>query len=135
MSDPRRATAPYGLVRLAEAPVPATALHPDHDTVAAFLEQLPSDHAGVAALASRHDDKLAPDRTVTQPTITSPVRHAFEPRHPSFGEPAALRLLRDHGVALVAGDSRGASGLANSLVSKSRPEDRPWKAWVGLAKQ
>ncbi|PWV46006.1 TIGR03986 family CRISPR-associated RAMP protein [Nocardiopsis sp. L17-MgMaSL7] len=32
MSDPHRATAPYGLVRLAEAPVPATALHPDHDT-------------------------------------------------------------------------------------------------------
>ncbi|QRN81991.1 MAG: TIGR03986 family CRISPR-associated RAMP protein, partial [Nocardiopsis sp. BM-2018] len=29
---PFRATAPYGLVRLAEAPVPAAALHPDHDT-------------------------------------------------------------------------------------------------------
>ncbi|WP_017589751.1 TIGR03986 family type III CRISPR-associated RAMP protein [Nocardiopsis ganjiahuensis] len=41
MADPRhaadrpgpyRATAPYGLVRLAETPVPAAALHPDHDT-------------------------------------------------------------------------------------------------------
>lgn len=29
---PYRATAPYGLVRLAEDPVPAAALHPDHDT-------------------------------------------------------------------------------------------------------
>lgn len=33
MAGPHRATAPYGLVRLAETPVPAAALHPDHDTV------------------------------------------------------------------------------------------------------
>lgn len=32
MPGPHRATAPYGLVRLAETPVPASALHPDHDT-------------------------------------------------------------------------------------------------------
>ncbi len=30
--SPYRATAPYGLVRLAETPVPAAALHPHHDT-------------------------------------------------------------------------------------------------------
>ena len=35
------------------------------------------------------------------------MRHALEPRHPSFGEPAAVRLLGDHGVALVLSDSPG----------------------------
>jgi uncharacterized protein YecE (DUF72 family) len=79
----------------------------DHDVVSAFLEQLPRDHAGIAALAARHDDKLAADRVVTEPVVAGPVRHALEPRHPSYGEPAALDLLREHGVALVASDSPG----------------------------
>ena len=32
----------------------------------------------------------------------------LEPRHPSFGDPEALALLRDHDVALAASDSPGA---------------------------
>ena len=79
----------------------------DHDLVAGFLDRLPRDHAGLAELAARHDDKLATDRVVTEPLVDAPVRHALEPRHPSFGGPAAVRLLRDHGVALVASDSPG----------------------------
>ena len=79
----------------------------DHDRLAGFLARLPRDHAGLAELAARHDDKLAADRAVTEPLVDAPVRHALEPRHPSFGEPEALRLLRDHDVALVLSDSPG----------------------------
>jgi len=79
----------------------------DHDTVATFLDALPRDHAGVAALATRHDDRVAGDRALTEPVVDLPVRHALEPRHPSFGSGEALALLRDHGVALVASDSPG----------------------------
>lgn len=79
----------------------------DHATVAGFLEQLPRDHAEVAALAARHDDRLAADRAVTDAEVDLPVRHAIEPRHPSFGEAEAVSLLRDHGVALVTSDSPG----------------------------
>ena len=67
----------------------------------------PATTAAVAALAARHDDRLAADRAVTEPEVDAPVRHALEPRHPSFGEPEALRLLRDQGVALVVSDSPG----------------------------
>jgi len=79
----------------------------DRDLVAGFLEQLPRDHEAVAALASHHDDKLAADRAATQARGSGQVRHAVEPRHPSWGEPEAVRLLREQGVALVASDSPG----------------------------
>ena len=79
----------------------------DRDLVAGFLDRLPRDHATLAALAARHDDKLAADRVVTEPRVDATVRHALEPRHPSFGDPDAVGLLRGHGVALVASDSPG----------------------------
>ena len=34
----------------------------------------------------------------------SPLRHAIEPRHESFRDPAFIDLCRDHGVAVVFGD-------------------------------
>lgn len=79
----------------------------DPDLVAGFLERLPRDHHQAARLAGRHDDKLAGDRAVTRSVSAGVVRHALEPRHPSFGEPEATALLREHGVALVASDSPG----------------------------
>ena len=79
----------------------------DRATVEGFLEQLPRDHRAVAALAARHDDRLSADRAVTEPEVDAPVRHALEPRHRSLGDPEALRLLRDQGVALVVSDSPG----------------------------
>jgi uncharacterized protein YecE (DUF72 family) len=77
----------------------------ERDRVAAFLDLLPRDQREVAALAAHHDDKLADDRAVTEAVVDAPVRHALEPRHASFGEPGALALLREKGVALVASDS------------------------------
>ena len=35
------------------------------------------------------------------------LRHAIEPRHPSFGSREAIALLRRHGVALVVADTAG----------------------------
>jgi uncharacterized protein YecE (DUF72 family) len=54
---------------------------------------------------AHHDGKLPTDRAVTEPVVTGPIRHALEPRHASYGEPAALELLRGHDVSLVTSDS------------------------------
>lgn len=53
----------------------------DADEIAAFLALLPDSHAGVA------------------------LRHAIEPRHASFADPAFLDLARGAGVAVVMADS------------------------------
>lgn len=87
--------------------LPATLAY-DGPVLADFLGGLPRTTADAAALARRHDDKVAPDESVTDATVDQPLRHALEPRHPSFGEPAAVDLLRDHDVALVTSDSPGA---------------------------
>ena len=53
----------------------------DPDDMAAFLKLLPASRAGV------------------------PLRHALEPRHESFGDPAFTALAKKHGVAIVCADS------------------------------
>ncbi|QZY28972.1 DUF72 domain-containing protein [Nocardioides coralli] len=80
----------------------------DDERVRSFLERLPRDHHAAARLAGRHDDKVPDDRAVTSSRTGAVIRHALEPRHPSFGEPEAVALLREQGVALVASDSPGA---------------------------
>jgi uncharacterized protein YecE (DUF72 family) len=86
----------------------------DADRIGAFLDLLPRTMGEAAAVARRHDDKLAPDRAVTDladvagVTGDRPVRHALEPRHASFGTAEAVALLADRDVALVASDSPGA---------------------------
>ena len=52
----------------------------DRDDIAAFLDLLPGKLGSI------------------------PLRHAIEPRHESFREPAFLDLCRDHNVAVVFGD-------------------------------
>jgi uncharacterized protein YecE (DUF72 family) len=75
----------------------------DPDVVRAFLRLLPQDTDQAAALADRHDDRV--------PEVAGPVggprriRHAVEARHPSFGTPQSVDLMREHGVALVVADS------------------------------
>ncbi len=80
----------------------------DRDLLGRFLERLPRDHSGLADLATGHDERIPTDRAVTRPRTDAPVRHALEPRHPSFASPEAVALLREHGVALVHSDSPGA---------------------------
>lgn len=89
--------------------LPETAVF-DADLLDGFLRQLPRTVGEAAALARRHDGKLAPDRAVTRAPrglAGRRVRHTLEPRHPSFGTPEALAVLRAHGVGLVVADSAG----------------------------
>lgn len=78
----------------------------DPVALAAFLALLPPDTAAAARLAERHDDWMA-DRVLIPRGPPRPLRHALEVRHPSFADPALVRMLRRHGVALVVADTAG----------------------------
>jgi uncharacterized protein YecE (DUF72 family) len=69
-----------------------------------FLSLLPRDTEAAAALAKRHDRRLA-DRAWTQTGCKRALRHAIEIRHQSFLDPAFITLLRRQHVALVFADS------------------------------
>jgi uncharacterized protein YecE (DUF72 family) len=72
-----------------------------------FLGRLPRTTAEVAALAARHDDKVADDRALTTTEADRPVRHALEFRSPTFATPEAMAVLREHEVACVLADTAG----------------------------
>src|SRR5690349_16439499 len=67
-----------------------------------FLALLPRTTVEAAGLARRHDERLD-GRAVVETDADRPLRHAVEPRHPSFQ--ASSDLLRAHGVAMVLADS------------------------------
>jgi uncharacterized protein YecE (DUF72 family) len=69
----------------------------------AFLSLLPHDRKAAAALAARHEERME-GRAFLDPGAPGPVRHAVEPRHPSFADPAAVALFRRHDVALAITD-------------------------------
>lgn len=69
-----------------------------------FLAQLPRDTKEAAALARKHDERMN-GRSWLKCDVEQPVRHALEIRHDSFRDPAFIRLLRHHGVALVCADT------------------------------
>jgi uncharacterized protein YecE (DUF72 family) len=77
----------------------------DADVLAAFLAKLPRTSGDAADLARRHDDKLPADRALTTALTQVRLRHAIEPRDRSFGDPAALDLLRRYDVGLVVSDA------------------------------
>jgi uncharacterized protein YecE (DUF72 family) len=79
----------------------------DAERVGAFLQLLPRNTSAAAALARKHDDKIADDRVLTTADADRPIRHALEPRHRSFASPEALQLLRHHNIALVLSDNPG----------------------------
>ena len=78
----------------------------DLDVLETFLGLLPRSTHAAAGLALEHDDKLKADPW-TDVDADRPVRHALEARHRSFEDPAALRLLRAHDVALVVSEGAG----------------------------
>ena len=78
----------------------------DAARVTAFLEQLPRTTGEAAALSLKHDERLE-GRAWTTTDRCRPLRHALEARHPSFGEPPSVELLRRYDVALVVSDSAG----------------------------
>jgi len=69
-----------------------------------FFALLPRDTETAAALAQRHDRRLA-GRAWTRTVAKQELRHAIEIRHTSFLNPAFIALLRHHTFALVFADS------------------------------
>jgi uncharacterized protein YecE (DUF72 family) len=78
----------------------------DARRLAGFFERLPRDTRAAAALARRHDHRLA-GRAWTRARWAGPLRHAIEVRHPSFIDPAFVGLLRRHRIGLVVADTAG----------------------------
>jgi uncharacterized protein YecE (DUF72 family) len=72
----------------------------DEQRVADFLELLPKDTAGALRIARRRDARMK-GRARLAIDRNRPLRHAFEIRHESFCDPSFMKLLREHGVALV----------------------------------
>lgn len=77
----------------------------DPELIDRFLSLLPRTTEDAGRLAERHDDRLAPDRAVTQPLVSAPVDHVLEVRHASFTDPAFADLLHRHDVAAVRNDA------------------------------
>ncbi|GAB6938056.1 DUF72 domain-containing protein [Isoptericola variabilis] len=118
----------------------------DAEVLATFLDTLPRTTAEAARLATHHDDRLRAEAW-TEAGVDRPLRHALEPRHASFETREALRMLRDHDVALVLSDGAGhwplldhpTAGLAylrlhgpTSLYSSRYDDARldGWADWV-----
>lgn len=68
-----------------------------------FFAGLPKSTQEAAALAKRHS--LEKSRALTKTDADRPLRHALEIRHESFRDPAFIRLLKKHKVALVVADT------------------------------
>ncbi|HET7660806.1 MAG TPA: DUF72 domain-containing protein [Oryzihumus sp.] len=92
----------------------------DAGRLADFFAQLPRTQDEVAALASRHDDKLADDQVLTAPLAglgPTRVRHALEVRHASFATAELTALLREHDVAVVVADTAGKWPMIEEVTS------------------
>jgi uncharacterized protein YecE (DUF72 family) len=76
----------------------------DAGRIAPFLDLLPSTTTAATELARQHDERLE-DRALTETDADRPLRHALEVRHPSFGTPEFIALLRERNVALVVADT------------------------------
>jgi uncharacterized protein YecE (DUF72 family) len=72
----------------------------------AFLRLLPRTTTAAAQLARGHDERME-GRSHLTTDADRPLRHAVEPRHESFRDPAFAALLREQGVATVIADSAG----------------------------
>jgi len=79
----------------------------DLAVVERFLKLLPMTTEEMAALAARHDEKLAPERSHLGVTVSGAVRHAMEVRHPSFLDDRFYGLLADYDVSCVLADNAG----------------------------
>lgn len=92
----------------------------DEGRVAEFVRQLPRTTREAAELATQHDDKLKPDRVLTTCEVDQPVRHALEPRHPSFDTAEARSLLAEHDICMVVADSAGRWPMMHDATSDFR---------------
>src|SRR3954470_5194543 len=72
----------------------------------AFFSLLPRDTGQALAIARRRDSRMH-GRARLAIDESRPMRHAVEIRHESFIDPAFVKLLRKHGIALVVADTAG----------------------------
>ena len=83
--------------------------------------QLPRTAGEAAALARRHDAKVAGDRALTEAVDDGHrIRHAFEFRSPSFCTDEAFAVFREHDVAAVVADTAGRWPMAEQATSDLR---------------
>ncbi|WP_227746761.1 DUF72 domain-containing protein [Paraburkholderia franconis] len=73
------------------------------DSFEAVLALLPMDFASAAQFAAQHDARVSDPWVDVD--VNRRVRHAIEIRHPSFGTPEFVALLRKYKAALVISDS------------------------------
>ncbi|MDF2554380.1 MAG: hypothetical protein K0R60_275 [Microbacterium sp.] len=78
----------------------------DADVLEAFLAALPRTTGEALAIAERHDERVD-GRAWLRIDEDRPLRHALEPRSPSYGDPAAIAALRRHDVAMTVADTAG----------------------------
>ncbi|MBV6783917.1 DUF72 domain-containing protein [Xanthomonas campestris pv. uppalii] len=79
----------------------------DAELLDAFLGSLPRDSEAALARARKRDTALMQGRSALAIDRNRPIRHALEVRHDSFCDPACMRLLRRHNVAVVVADTAG----------------------------
>lgn len=71
-----------------------------------FAAMLPATTYAAQALAQERSERMS-GREHLEIDADRPVRHALEVRHRSFDSPAFVALAREHGLAIVYGDSAG----------------------------
>jgi len=76
------------------------------DLLEAFFEMLPRDTESALAHARRRDARVK-GRACLAIDANRKLRHAVEIRHESFLDPAFVKLLRKHRIALVVADTAG----------------------------
>ena len=76
----------------------------DRELLEAFLALLPRDTDRAAALARRHNAKVAGRAQIAYGPNRA-LRHAIEVRHASFATPGFIQMLRKHDVAFVIADT------------------------------
>jgi len=76
----------------------------DRDTLARFLDGLPRNTAEAAKIG-RHHSAFMKNRSWLEIGKNRSLRHAIEIRHESFLTEEFVRLLREHGIALVIADT------------------------------
>jgi uncharacterized protein YecE (DUF72 family) len=78
----------------------------DPDVVDRFLDLLPATTSAALDLATRRHERMR-GRELLEIDADRPLRHAFEPRHPSFGASAFADAVGARGMAIVFADSAG----------------------------
>jgi uncharacterized protein YecE (DUF72 family) len=86
------------------------------DRLEAFFEMLPRDTESALRLARRHDERVK-DRSCLRIDANRRLRHAIEIRHESFLDPAFVKLLRRHKIALVVADTAGKWPLVEDVTA------------------